>query len=303
VHSELDRGNDGSCNVREFAVVLTTTVRKSHIATAENRRDAGIRRGKIVYVESRDRLPEDPGEEPTRTAPMGYTLSKKMSSRQAPTKSGVPQYDEASYDGLDSESNTQHTGQSTPRYDNAEQLQTSRDVASVPAYDHADGSIMNDDQVSASESTRRDDGVERQPSRRIASIPVYDQAVEDSIEYDLGASNSGPHYDQPVGTEEAAANIAAEAAAANSTTPTIVVRDADDAYEESRTSDEKLLYGDPTDGDDLPPLPGQSSNAAEDDEMVYADLAGFNRGGPTGTPLPSNSDDDNVLYAAVEPFT
>jgi hypothetical protein len=234
---------------------------------------------------------------------MGYTLSKKMSSRQAPTKSGVPQYDEASYDGLDSESNTQHTGQSTPRYDNAEQLQTSRDVASVPAYDHADGSIMNDDQVSASESTRRDDGVERQPSRRIASIPVYDQAVEDSIEYDLGASNSGPHYDQPVGTEEAAANIAAAAAAANSTTPTIVVRDADDAYEESRTSEEKLLYGSPSEGDDLPPLPGQSSNAAEDDEMVYADLAGFNRGGPTGTPLPSNSDDDNVLYAAVEPFT
>eukprot|EP00038_Savillea_parva_P002211 m.111776 g.111776 ORF g.111776 m.111776 type:complete len:882 (+) comp10763_c0_seq1:57-2702(+) len=126
VHAHLDTEQDGHCNIEAFIRMLTDTIRTSHLSAAEARRDAGLGRGRIVYLEESSSRGSSP-------ASAASPLSPAHRDAQAGGRP-APLYDMA--------------GQSAPLYDTA--------LPGVdPLYDEATNAVVYSTVATDRPSARR----------------------------------------------------------------------------------------------------------------------------------------------------
>mmetsp|Transcript_28128 Transcript_28128/g.73735 ORF Transcript_28128/g.73735 Transcript_28128/m.73735 type:complete len:977 (-) Transcript_28128:80-3010(-) len=157
VQTQLDTENDGRCVVKEFIMVLTEVIRKTHQASLAARREAGKSGGRIVYIEGHSHNTDTAATTATSslyktseraTVPSGPPVKEASSLHDARYSTPVPSYDKPKPVGYD---NSDH-GVGGPEYDEP-----------VDGDDRPYDQVVDDDTVEAlaagkaAQESRRDD--------------------------------------------------------------------------------------------------------------------------------------------------
>lgn len=302
VHSQLDTENDGHCNVREFTVVITEALRKSHVATIEARRDAGIRRGRVVYVENvNDSIHEEPEDKSHLYRQVRKSKSAASTDAAAASRASIAAYDQPIE--LDGEEGLHHYDQPVSDEDAAAA------AASVPKSTPRNGDDGGYEEGGVRVRNVYDEPADALPPVDPQKTPLrvnapYDNVVEVPNAYDkltgdelppTPLQNSVPYDNVVVQVPHSYDNPLED-----SLPPETAPKNPPARYDEV-IADGPHLYDNP-ENDDLPPIPQspQQDKPSDADKVLYADPAVLSLVRRPSQEQPEAEPEEEVTYTTLD---